>query len=179
MKKIIAMGVVLAMALFCASGALAGSKAIKIGYVKLMEVLESYGGYKDAKARLEKAMKAKKNELMELEKELMELQREYEKKKAVLSAKAREEKEYILRKKLEDYQNIQLMANRELALKEQQMTAVLLEELKEYISAVAKKEGYDLVLDETAILHLEGKGNDLTEQVVEYVKRQEAKKAAE
>ena len=171
MRKIVAVAVVAAVAFFCASGAAAGGKGMKIGYVKILEVLESYGGYADAKGRLEKAMQAKKKELMELEKELMELQKEYEKKKSILSAKAREEKEYILRKKLEDYQNIQLQANRELAAKEQQMTAVLLDELKEHIAKVAEDEGFDLVLDETAVLYQKGKGIDLTAKVVEYVKK--------
>ena len=178
MKKIVAVSVALAVAFTLACPAMAGSKGSKIGFVKIMEVLESYGGYKDAKQRLEKAMKAKKKELLELEKELMDLQQEYEKKKGILSAKAREEKEYIIRKKLEDYQNIQLQANRELAVKEQQMTEVLLDELREHIASVAEKEGFDLVLDETAVLYLKGEKTDLTKRVVEYVKKREAEKAA-
>ncbi len=178
MKKIIVACLAVVFSLSCFNGALAGDKKLKIGYVSIMEVLESYSGYKDAKGRLEKAMVAKRKELQALEKDLMEMQQEYEKKKAILSEKAKEEKQYIMQKKLEDYQNIQLQANRELQAKEQQMTEVLLEELRDYIGVVAKKEGIDLVLDKTAVLYQKAEGADITEQVIEYVDKAEAEKKA-
>ncbi len=178
MKKIIVVCLAVVFALSCFSGAVAGDKKQKIGYVSIMEVLESYSGYKEAKGRLEKAMQAKRKELQVLEKELMELQQEYEKKKAILSEKARGEKQYIMQKKLEDYQNLQLQANRELQVKEQQMTEVLLEELRDYIGVVAAKEGVDLVLDKTAVLYQKATGADLTKQVIDYVEREEAEKKA-
>jgi len=178
MKKILVAGMALFFALSNLNVVLAGDKGLMVGYVNIMEVLSNYSGYKGAKLRLEKAMKAKQAELQGMEQELMELQQEYEKKKSILSEKARKEKQYIMQKKLEDYQNVQQLANRELAAKEQQMTEVLLDELRDYIAQVAKKEGFDLVLDKTAVLYEKSDGADITKLVLEYVEKADAKKNA-
>jgi len=178
MKKILVAGLALFFALSSLNLATAGEKGLKVGYVNIMEVLSGYSGYKDAKLRLEKAMKTKQAELQGMEQELMELQQEYEKKKSILSEKARKDKQYIMQKKLEDYQNVQQAANRELAVKEQQMTEVLLDELRDYIAQVAKKQGLDLVLDKTAVLYEKSDSADITKLVLEFVEKADAKKKA-
>jgi outer membrane protein len=178
MKRISVAVVTLVFALSSLSLGLAGDKGLKVGYVNIMEVLSGYSGYKGAKVRLEKAMKTKQAELQGMEQELMELQQEYEKKKSILSEKARKEKQYIMQKKLEDYQNVQQQANRELAAKEQQMTEVLLDELRDYIAQVAKQKGFDLVLDKTAVLYEKSGSADITKLVLEYVEKADAKKKA-
>ena len=141
--------------------------SIKIGYVNLQSALETVDAGKQAKDKLEKTASAKKLELEQTQAKLQKEAEEFEKKAAILSERAKLEKQNELQKKFVDFQKRLGQSQLELQNLERELTGPIIKELKSIVEALGEEKNFTLVLEksESAVLFAKG-GEDLTEEVI-------------
>ncbi|MGW8271842.1 MAG: OmpH family outer membrane protein [Thermodesulfovibrionales bacterium] len=173
MKK--AFVVVVAFVLLTSAAAMA-QEGLKIGYVNMRKALNECVAGKGAKDNLEKTIKDRQALLDEEKKKLEGLQEDFEKKAALLSDKAKQEKQKEFQEKVQAYQKMVADAQKELNEKEAAATKSIIEGLRSVIAEFAAKEGYTLVFEETEISVLYAKeGLDLTDRVIKLYDEKAAK----
>jgi outer membrane protein len=143
----------------------ASAKDLKIGTVDLQKLFKAYPGYKTAEKKLKALASKKQKELSEPEGELTDLQKELEGSGSVLSSKEKKKKATQYQEKLKDYTILQKQMQMELAAKQDEMVAGILDEVKGIVADVAKDKGVDLVLDAEKTVYVNG-GVDLTDAVL-------------
>ena len=123
------------------------AKDFKVATVDLAKLFNDYPGTKDAQDKFNAIASKKQQALAGQEQDLQDLDTELKKQAAVMTPKQKADKEYMLKKKLEDYtaQKNQILA--ELKTDEGQMTDDILTQIKTIVTQVGKSKGYDLVLD--------------------------------
>ena len=164
MKRIIVLSLILLMATL---GIASAEEGLKIGYVNMRKALNECKAGKAAKEKLEKSIKEKQVTLDDEKKKLESMQEDFEKKASLLSDKAKQEKQKEFQEKVQTYQKLLADAQKEINEKEADATKKIIEGLKDVISAIAKKESYTLVFEETEISVLYAKdGLDLTDKVI-------------
>ena len=163
----------LILAVFSFTSVAAAQAPLKIATINIQEALNQVDQGKKAKEDLKKEFEARQKKLDLQQEELKKMQEDLEKKRLVLSQsdlKAKEEKfsqKYMeLQKNFGDYRQ-------EIATKEAQFTAKIVENLRVLCGEIGKKEGYQLVVENSQgqVLYA-SEAKDLTDQVVkEYNKR--------
>lgn len=164
MKKIVlvVMAVLLAWA-----GTVSAEEALKIGYVNMRRALNECKAGKEAKDTLEKSIKDKQDTLDKEKTTLEEMQADFEKKASLLSEKAKQEKQEEFQKKLQEYQKLLADAQKDINQKEAEVTKKIIDEMRDLVAEIGKKEGYTLIFEETEISVLFAKeGLDLTDEVI-------------
>ena len=154
----------LAMCFFLMVSA-AFAKDFKMATVDLAKLFNEYPGTKAAQDKFTAIAAKKQKDLVGQEQDLQDLDNDLKKQSSVLTPKQKADKEYILKKKFEDYtqQKNQIMA--ELKTDQDQMTDDLLTQIKTIITKVAKDKGYDVVLDAEKTI-LVNDPVDLTDDVI-------------
>ena len=127
----------------------AQEKTLKIGVVRMNDVLNESKAGKRTKEILVASKDQKEKELKSKEDQLKKLRSELEA-NILLSQEARAAKENELRTKLEEMRKELQKAQQELQVKERKMTQDIYKELKVVIKKLAETEKYDFVIDETA-----------------------------
>ncbi len=123
------------------------AEAAKIAFVDLQKALNISKAGKDAKSRITEKVKEYEGKIAAQQGELKSLKDELEKQAAVLSAEARTEKERDYQQKLKDFQRYTKDRQEELQQLDAQYTNQIVEKLLEMAQEIAKKEGYDLLLE--------------------------------
>ena len=162
MKKLSIL-VVMAVA-FLLSGA-AEAKGLKIGVVNMQRAVSETKEGKDAEANL---MKMKKNLEAELNRKLKEFYKEQEELQKAMAILKEDEKRKRLgeaKKKFEALQKRYLGAERELMKKKTEVMMKLSQKLGKVIQGIAKKDGYDYIFNNAAVLWAP-RHTDLTNQVI-------------
>jgi outer membrane protein len=140
---------------------------IKIGIVDMQRAIQTSSTGKKAKEELEQAFNKKKKELQSEESNLKKLQEEFQKKQAALSDSAKKEQQAKLQEKFVKYQELLQKSQAEIQKKEQEMSEPIIQKIREKVSEIAKKKGYDLVLEknENLVIYSLDK-DDITEEVM-------------
>lgn len=140
---------------------------LKIGYFDVKRILAEVDEAKAAKTRLEDDFKKKQKQLDELKVDIERGQRDLEQKAPVLSQSAKEQMQAELLQKMQGAQKMYTDLQQELALKEQQALAELIQRLEPVVREIAEDEGYTYIFEKNeAGLFYAPSGHDLTAQVI-------------
>ena len=120
-----------------------------------------------AKGKIEKEAEAKRQEILNQEKDLKKLDDEFQAQSSVLSEEAKRNKQTEFQAKLQKLQAARLGFEQEVRQKEMQETQKIFQNLTSIIDEVAKKKGYDMVFERGAgaVLYA-AKIDDLTGEIV-------------
>ncbi len=155
----------------------------RIAYVDIDRVFDQYKGTKEAKEKIEREIKMKRNEIAKLEREIRDLEVVSREKKRVepvpatgLTGKEVEIStisvipeplpEEVIRLDKEKLNNRVEEMKKELTGLEKEITHQVLGKIYDAIREIARTEGYAIVLDKKNILYSEME-NDLTEKVIQ------------
>jgi outer membrane protein len=137
----------LALAGACWQGAFA--KEIKIGYVNFMQVYNEYQKTKDydvklegKKAEVEKNLNAKKEKIEELRNKLN-----------VLNEKEQAKEKEKVEKEIQGFRELERKAFIDIKKERDEKMKEIFEDVSVVVQDYAKKKGYDLILDQPAILY--------------------------
>jgi outer membrane protein len=140
MKKVI-LGLLLVFATSAANA------EVKIGYVDLQKAVQNTKAGKEAKSGLEKEFKAKEAELKKKEAALKKMTEDFEKKAALLSDDARKKQEIEIQKEMLKFRQTVAQSQQDISTKERTVTQPILEQMAKTIEAVAKRDGYTMILE--------------------------------
>lgn len=169
-----------ALLLICTVQTGQAAKDPKLAVVDAQRLLFEYAKTRELSERFDREVARNQKQLEEMAQEIRSLQSEYEKAKAVLTKKARGEKEYLIQKKAEDLQAFQTQLRSQLDKKREELQKLLVDEIKGHIESAAKNEGYDAVYDKAAFLYIkDGTVVDITDEILESLdkEREKEKKA--
>jgi outer membrane protein len=130
--------------LFASSQAFA---EIKIGYVDLQKAVQNTKAGKEARSNLEKEFKSKEADLKKKEAALKKMTEDFEKKATLLSDDARRKQEGEIQKEMLKFRQTVSQSQQDISAKERTMTQPILEQMAKTIEAVAKKDGYTMILE--------------------------------
>ena len=162
-----------AFALTAATGAMAQPKESKIGYIDLQRVLANSQAGKEAKSQLDKESEAKKKVLEEKKKDLQKIKAELENQSLAISDEAKKRKEESLLEKKDEIMQFLQKAERELQLRDSELTKKILSELEDVIKKMGKEGDYTIIIEKTegGLLYASDE-IDLTDRIIkEYDKR--------
>ncbi len=122
-------------------------KDLRVATVDLQTLFKEYPGTLQAQKKFDEMAQEKKQDLADSEESLMDLQKELNNTKKAMSKKERSRKEKEFEEETQDYQNEKNTIQTELDDRNQEMTRLLMGQIKEVVAGIAQKEGVDLVLD--------------------------------
>ena len=160
MKRI----VVLSIAALFVIGLLCGNavaKEYKIGYVDLAKVSDEYGKTKDYEKSFDTQVKGKDAERQKLVDEIRKMKDE----QALLSDKAKAEKQGLIEDKIKNLQEFDKKVRDELIKQRNTMLGDIQKDIDGVISAYAKEAGYDVILIKQTVLY-GGSDLDVTAEVI-------------
>ncbi|MDD5173863.1 MAG: OmpH family outer membrane protein, partial [Candidatus Omnitrophota bacterium] len=137
------------------------AKEYKIGYVDLAKVSDEYAKTKDFEKTFEVQVKAKDSERQKFVDEIRKLKDA----QALLSDKAKAEKQAIIDGKITNLQEFDRKVRDELIKQRNQMLGEIQKDIDTVISAYSKEAGYDVVLIKQTVLFADS-DLDLTTEVV-------------
>jgi outer membrane protein len=161
-----ALGFTLTGGMMTAKSAMAADD-LKIGLVDMQQALQSVDSGKKAKAQLESEFNKRKKEIQSEEASIKKMTEEFKKQSLVMSDEAKAKKQAEIQEKIMKYQELTARSQAEIQQKEQELTRPLITKLRSVIADVAKKKGYNMILEksDTNVLFSQDK-DDLTEEVV-------------
>ena len=137
------------------------AKEYKIGYVDLAKVSEGYSKTKDYEKTFEKQIKSKDAQRQKLVDEVRRLKDG----QALLSEKAKAEKQAIIDNKIKNLQEFDRSVRDDLIKQRNEMLREIQKDIDAVISVYSKEVGYDIVLIKQTVLYA-GAELDLTAEVV-------------
>jgi outer membrane protein len=151
---------------------------VKIGIVDLRRALAETDEGKKARSTLKRDFDRKQKELDEQQEELKKAIEDLNKKRTLLPAETVRQKETELQERVGKVQQTYLRHQQDLASKEEQATAPIVERLTRIISKIAASSDYTLVLDKSAGVVFAKPHLDLTNEVIRRFNGGEEKGAA-
>lgn len=103
------------------------------------------------------------------EDDLLTLEKDLEKKKAVLSEEALKQKQQSLQKQILEFRDQVTKSQMDLQKKQSDLFTPVLDQIKKAISEVAAERGYALILTQEQNLLYVGKSVDITDDVIKYI----------
>ena len=164
MKKLAAVAVAMVFAAGLFSGIImetASAKEYKLGYVDLAKVFDEYKKTKESETALEAKGKAKEAERNKMVEELRKLKDE----QALLSEKAKGEKQSVIDSKIKVLQDFDRVTRDALVKERNDMLGGILKDIEKVVGDYAKASGYDMVLNSRMLLY-GGEQYDLTKEVL-------------
>jgi len=152
MKRAMVLAVTAVFAVSLFSGIvceMAYAKELKIAYVDLAKVFDEYKKTKDAEKNLEAKSKIKEDERKKMVDELRKLKDE----QALLSEKAKAEKQTALDAKIKVLQDFDNKARNDLVKERNDMLGGIMKDIEGVVTEYAKASGYDLVLNSRMLLY--------------------------
>ena len=147
---------------------------LKIGYVDAQEVLDKTKAGGEAKESMQAFVKSRQNIINLEETEIKKLQEELSRQAAVLSPEALREREDELQSKLMSYQKRAGDLTREVQEKNKEVLVKFHRKLENIVKKIAKREGYDYILDRNAeggVLLYAKDSLDLTQTVIKELEK--------
>lgn len=159
------------------AGAADAAEKLRIGYVDLRQVVVESKGGQQHKAEMEKAVKAKQEQISKEEEKLKALKDKFDKDQLAMSESQKQARQQELQEKFQALQKLANDAQGELRKKDMDYTNKSLGEVREIIGALAKEEDLALVFEksELSVLYAED-GLDLTPKVLQKLDAKSARK---
>ena len=139
--------------------------AVKLGVVDFQQALNDVEEGKKARATLEKRFDEKRVSLEARKAELEQMRDSLEAQKALLSENALRAKEADFNTKAVEFQTDMVNAQQEMAAMEQELTGGILEQLLNVAQAIAKEQGFTLVVEAQSVVFAMD-SLDITAQVI-------------
>lgn len=159
----------------------AAAQILKLGYIDSVRIFDNYSLAKESQARFSREIESWRTESDERRKSIEELRSQMKEEALVLSEEKRVEKEGQLQKALSDYdQFVQAFwgPRGKAAELNEQLTAEVIQRVREVVEKLARDEGYDLVLDAAdGNVIFAVKNLDLTDRVIEILNREAGTRA--
>lgn len=150
MKKFVVLAVAVLFITGIFSGvSLAAAKEYKIGYVDLAKVFDEYKKTKESEANLEAKGKAKETERGNMVEELRKLKDE----QALLSEKAKAEKQTVIDNKIKALQEFDRKTRDDLMKERNDMLGLILKDIEKIVTDYSKANGYDYILNSRMLLY--------------------------
>ena len=170
-------GVLLGLALCCFSTPI-HAQVIKIGYIDSVRIFDNYSLAKDTQERFKREIEAWKRDsddrLIAIEEQRAELKEQ----SLVVSEEKLLELETLLQRTLTDYEQfVQAFwgANGKAAAMNEQLTAEVIQRVRDVVERIATDEAYDLVLDAAdGNVIFAVKSLDLTDRVLDILNQEAA-----
>jgi Skp family chaperone for outer membrane proteins len=143
------------------------AKEYKIGYVDLAKVSDEYAKTKDYEKSFESQVKVKDAERQKFVDEIRKLKDE----QALLSDKAKAEKQTIIDDKIKGLQDFDRRVRDDLIKQRNTMLGEIQKDIDGVISGYAKESGYDIVLIKQTVLY-GGQELDITTEIVKRLNAQ-------
>jgi len=141
---------------------------MKIGVVDLEKVFEQSEEGKKAQAALQKKVERIELELKSKQDELKTMEEQISTQGSLLSESAKFDKEKSYQDKLKDFKRLYEDYQSEMRQEQSKMNKTILDQFLGIIKAMGEREGYDLILEDNAVLH-SSKKIDVTDQVIKSV----------
>lgn len=125
------------------------AKELKIAYVDLAKVFDEYKKTKDAEKNLEEKSKVKEDERKKMVDELRKMKDE----QALLSEKAKADKQATIDAKIKVLQDFDNKARTDLVKERNDMLGGIMKDIEGVVTDYAKTSGYDLVLNSRMLLY--------------------------
>ena len=126
-----------------------GFAQVKIAYVDLSSIFDSYEKTKTFDKKLEVTQKQKREKLDKMVDEIKGL----EDKLSLLSENEREKKQGEIQKKAQSLEAFQREAETDLRKERDERLKEILQDIQEVVEEIAKKEGYDVILNDRVMLY--------------------------
>ncbi|MCX5828837.1 MAG: OmpH family outer membrane protein [Deltaproteobacteria bacterium] len=168
MKKYLFIAIVAGLVFSLSLGNPQLSRAEKIGFINVKEVLMTSDVGKatleEFKKNVEKITKTKQDK----EKELQKLKDQLDKQRNTITEKALKDMEQAYQKKFRDYQDLLKDANEDMQAREQEFLGKYYPELMKIVNSIGEKENFTLIIDISAVLvAYHAKDNNLTQRVTQ------------
>lgn len=140
---------------------------LKIGLVDMQKALQSVDAGKKAKAQLEKEVNAKTKDLQNEQQAIQKAAEEFKKQSLVMSDAARNKKQAELQERAMKFEQTRMRTSTELQQREQELTQPIINRLRTIVTDLAKKMGYNLVLEKNEnVVLFSQTTDDLTPEVI-------------
>lgn len=143
----------------------------KIGVVDMEKMMKTLPRAVKIRTEIEADYKKKKTELEKSEDDLRTLEKDIEKKKAVLSEEALKQKQQDFQKRIMDFRELVTKNQMDLQKKQGDLMVPVLEQIKKAITEVAAEKGYALIFNQEPNLLYVGKAVDVTDEVLKQMDR--------
>lgn len=154
-----------------ADAASPSAASTKVGYVDLQRTLNETAAGKKAKKRLEGDKKKKQRALDRQQKELQKFAAELDKQRVVLKPDVLRQRERELQEKYVKLQEVYLQLQQDLAKQEAQLVQEIFGKAAPVIQEIAKRRGYDMILEKNESAVLWGQNAlDITDEVNRRIK---------
>jgi len=123
---------------------------LKIMYINSERIRKDYDAFADAQAQFDKDVAVWEAEAGKLEKEITDLKTELEQQSLLLSEDKRQEREKLIEQKQKEYQAYladMFGTGGKAEKRNAELTSPLLQKINTSLVSIAKREGYDLILD--------------------------------
>jgi outer membrane protein len=151
---------------------------VKIGIVDLRRALAETDDGKKARSTLKRDFDKKQKELDEQQEEVKKAIEDLNKKRTLLPAETVRQKEAELQERVGKVQQTYMRHQQDLASKEEEATAPIVERLQRIIGKIAAAENFTVVLDKSAGVVFAKPHLDLTNEVIRRFNAGEEKGAA-
>jgi outer membrane protein len=142
------------------------AEEVKLGYVDLRRALAETEDGRKARANLKKDFDKKQKELDEQQEEVKKAIEDLNKKRTLLPAETVRQKEAELQERVGKVQQTYMRHQQDLAAKEEEATAPIVERLQRIIGKIAAAENFTMVLDKSAGVVFAKPHLDLTNEVI-------------
>ncbi|MBI3001969.1 MAG: OmpH family outer membrane protein [Deltaproteobacteria bacterium] len=147
---------------------------LKVGVVDVQRVISGSQVGKRAKEKFRAEVKKAEAELLKEKQEVERLKGDLDKKGALLRAEEKQELERQFQRRYRDYLREMQSFQEELRQRENEMTAQILDDLREVVVEIGKKEAFTVILGQAQMLY-SGKALDITDRVIELYNQRNSK----
>ncbi len=146
MKRFLSVGSLLAAALL--AGEVGAAEAqVKIGYVNTQRLVAEAPGAKEAQQTLEREMSGYRTQVDSLEKNLQQMQADYQKQEASLTAAVKQQRQQAMQQSFATYQQRVGQLEQTAAQRQQQLVEPVMKRVKDAIEAARREGGYAIIFD--------------------------------
>ena len=164
--KVIVVGVVMAVAVYCAAAFAADGGKETVGVINIQKIIMESKSGKEAKAVFDKELEAKRALLTSKEKGAKAIEDDLKAGGAKMKAEARKTKENKLAEEIKDLRRMQQDMQEELKKKDNELTSGILKNVLEITKKVGDERGYSLVMQAGPQIVYINSSVDITDEVL-------------
>jgi len=154
----------------------ASAQNVKLGYIDSQRILAEFKEAQDAQKKLDEIVAQWRQEREQLQKQLQDMQEQYQKQSLLLSEERKREREQEIQQlyqRLMEYDNQKFGAQGEVYKKQQELFEPVYQKIRQAIEKVGKEGGYSYIFDIAGglIVYKSDDQPDLTDQVLEQLNK--------
>jgi outer membrane protein len=170
-KGLIRIAAVLAVVLLLPT--LAQGQELKIGYLDMDRLRQSYQGFRDAEEAFQKVATDVQEQVQNRQQEVEMLKQQYEARKTMLTAARRQQDEQNILQKEQELMQFAQTQQMHIAQQEVELTRPLQESIFNVVQTLAKAENYTYIFDAGSLIYVDPlRAQDLTGQVLEELQKE-------